>query len=472
MIDGCEEKIFRILSKVIKSGGKKFIIYPFGKYGRLTQSILNDRFKICEEMIIDNNINMQGVYSVKVLEHYTLADDEYILFTGRNWNVCCEMIKELKMCIPENKIISFFSDELALYNVNHSDFTKNALLVYLTIPFKTEAKTEPHQNWWQIKEIARLLENFGYNVDVIDYYNEISRLEGGYDLVIDITSGANPTYSECIDDDTVRIAYLTGGNPAFSNAAEKERLHNLFLRRNVELSPRRQAKVIPKEIEIFDAVFCIGNRYTLKTYKEFTLPPVFFIRNHGYDFGDIFCLEGKKTTNFLFFGSAGQVHKGLDLLLEIFSEKNFPYDLYICSSFENEKDFVNAYYKELYKTENIHAVGWVDIYGKEFQHIVNRCTYGVFPSCSEARCGSVLTVMSAGIIPICSRECGLDDDEVMILEDCSLNTIRKTISYYAEKDIEWVGTTSNRMVEIVRTRYTRETFTKSIQEAFEKCLMG
>ncbi|WP_314621160.1 hypothetical protein, partial [uncultured Selenomonas sp.] len=101
-----------------------------------------------------------------------------------------------------------------------------------------------------------------------------------------------------------------------------------------------------------------------------------------------------------------QVHKGLDLLLEIFGQKDFPFELYICSSFQSEKEFCEVYKSELFHTSNIHSVGFIDIMGEKFCEISEKCSFTILPSCSEGVAGSALTAMSAGIIPIVIRECG------------------------------------------------------------------
>lgn len=64
--------------------------------------------------------------------------------------------------------------------------------------------------------------------------------------------------------------------------------------------------------------------------------------------------------NFLWMGSLGLIHKGLDLLLEIFNELP-DYNLYICGSTKNEPEFEYLYFDELYRTKNIHTYGFVGV---------------------------------------------------------------------------------------------------------------
>ena len=125
--------------------------------------------------------------------------------------------------------------------------------------------------------------------------------------------------------------------------------------------------------------------------------------------------------HFLWLGSHGFVHKGLDLVLEAFAampeyhltvcgptkgevEKEFEKVLYV------EKDFEKTFYKELYQTSNIRTVGWVDVASPEFMQIANDCIGLINPSCSEGEGGAVVGCMHAGLIPIVSYESGVDID--------------------------------------------------------------
>ena len=51
-----EEKIRNAIKKAIADGRKDFVIYPYGKQGRLFKNILNNEFGIKEALIIDNGL--------------------------------------------------------------------------------------------------------------------------------------------------------------------------------------------------------------------------------------------------------------------------------------------------------------------------------------------------------------------------------------------------------------------------------
>ena len=108
--------------------------------------------------------------------------------------------------------------------------------------------------------------------------------------------------------------------------------------------------------------------------------------------------------------------------------------------------------------------------GEQFCEISEKCSFTILPSCSEGVAGSVLTAMSAGIIPIVSRECGFEDDEVIQLRDCDMETIEEAIRYYGEKDSEWIEQESIRVRQIVKDRYSRESFVQSVRAALQDVL--
>ena len=138
--------------------------------------------------------------------------------------------------------------------------------------------------------------------------------------------------------------------------------------------------------------------------------------------------------------------------------------------FLSEGAFCKAYEKELFNSLNIHPIGFVDIMSEQFRELAEQCSFALLPSCSEARAGAVLTAMSAGIIPIVSRECGFEDDEVIQLRDCELNTIEAAIRYYGEKDITWIEKESYRVRQIVKDRYSGESFIQSVRDALQNVL--
>jgi glycosyltransferase involved in cell wall biosynthesis len=102
--------------------------------------------------------------------------------------------------------------------------------------------------------------------------------------------------------------------------------------------------------------------------------------------------------------------------------------LHICGPIENEIDFVNVYTKELFETKNIITYGFVDINGDIFADILKKCSFVVFPSCSEGGCVSVLTAIgNGGLIPIISHETTISTGNEIWIENLTYEGIDKSI---------------------------------------------
>lgn len=354
-------------------------------------------------------------------------------------------------------------------NCNHIDSPKRCLLIYITHPFSADYPGFKHQNVWQCVELTRILGEFHYQVDVIDYRNQYARPVGKYDLVMGLIPRGIDVYSCHLKKNAKKIAYLTSSNLQVTNENEKKRLEDLYQRRGVRLEARRQAGQIEKKIEEFDGALFFGNDYNLKSYACFKMPPVYYLANNGYDYSFEINFT-KDPSKFLFFGSVGQVHKGLDLLLEVFSEIGEPYELFVCGQVDEEQDFAKEYEKELYQTHNIHTVGFIEVGSRQFEELVNKCAYLLLPSCAEGQAGSVTTVMSAGVVPICSKECGFDDDGVILLPDCSKETIRTYVLQYAEKDRKWVEKRSKEAYTFCTEHYSQISFSDSVRRGLFEIL--
>lgn len=384
------------------------------------------------------------------------------------------LMSKLKSVLDRHQKLRFFVKNIfgkgIIKNYYNTTYEKNCLMMYMIYPFKRPELDNFHQANWQEKQIAKMLSKRGYNIDIIDYNNTSIKLKNKYDLIIDLIPGKNPVFKKHMKEGCKTIAYLTGSNATFQNAAEKSRLADLEKRRGVALTPRRQSPYLTKDIENYTACFMIGNAYNWRTYDEFNLAPPYYIKNTGHIQKYIFNKSIKKKNYFLYFGSIGQVHKGLDLLLEVFSTMDSDCELFVCGLFEQEKDFTDEYKDILYKNPRIHAIGFVSVGSQQFDELTSVCTFSILPSCSEANAGAVLTSMSAGLIPICSYECGFEDDEVIHLKDCSIDTIRETILEYSQKDDEWIIQESRHAYDIVQKRYSKQNFIDSINYALEHVL--
>ncbi|MBP3817903.1 MAG: glycosyltransferase [Butyrivibrio sp.] len=372
------------------------------------------------------------------------------------------MLKKLKSLFVKKKNVKFIE------NVLKTNYEKNCLLLYVLDPFINGIK-ETHQNQWQVIELAKMIGGYGYNVDVGDYDYNPDTYNKKYDLLVDILPSENRTYFKNLKDDCIKIAYMTGTNQSVCREKQLNRLSRVNEKRNGDYSLIQDGEDVSKKIEEFDAMFFIGNDYTLKSYSEFKLPSVYYIKNNGYPV-EVNDNKNKNAKNFLFLGGVGQLRKGLDLLLDVFSTTCKDCNLYICSPFEKEKKFCQIYKKELYQTTNIHPVGVVDVQGDKAKEIFSKCTYLIVPSCAEGQMGSALIAMSAGVIPVLTRECGIDDGEFIPIESVGLDYLTNLIHELANKDSQWINSQVNLYKTIALSKYSKEAFLKSLKFALDNTI--
>jgi glycosyltransferase involved in cell wall biosynthesis len=344
--------------------------------------------------------------------------------------------------------------------------SKRALIVHLPEAFAGSTNDLRHQNRFQAVSIARLLGERGFSVDVVRYRGHVPETSGGYDLVVDLHPGMTQVHAR---DAAVRIAYITGSNPAFSNKAEAKRVVDAVHRGRRGLLPRRQVPEFSEaDLGRCDAMFFIGSERNLATYSGLRLPPASFIRNFAYP---VPAIERTVTdpASFLFLASGGQVHKGLDLLLEVFS-RNPQWTLHVCSNFHEEPEFLRAYRRELFGTRNIIPHGFQKLDSEEFAAIARVCSHVVLPSCSEANAGSVISGMSAWLVPVVSRECGFDDSEVVRLPDCSMSAIEGVLASRASTNTSTLSESMNAARRRAETHYTPKRFCESLASALDATL--
>jgi len=272
-----------------------------------------------------------------------------------------------------------------------------------------------------------------------------------------------------LNEDCAKIMHLDTAHILFHNAAEAKRLLQLQERRGVTLRPRR-FEMPNLGIEHADHATTGGNDFTIGTFKYankkiFRLPSPCAIMidwpKRKWD---------QCRNHFLWFSTGGLVHKGLDLALEAFKEMP-DYHLTVCAPVDREKDFVSAYYKELYEAPNIKTVGWVDVESSKFRDITATCGAMVNLSCSEGGTPAVKTCMHAGLIPIVSYESGVDVyDFGFTLKDCSIANIRNVIRHVATLPQNELDERARKTWTFARRYHTRKNFAKEYRRVIAEII--
>lgn len=341
---------------------------------------------------------------------------------------------------------------------------KKALLSYITQPFRLPPNHPGNirfSNNGIARGIVRALNELGYAVDVAEWQDRKFRPVNAYDVFIGHGGCNFESVSRFLPVSIPRIYFSTGSYWRFANDRAELRLKALEQRRGVKLLPERlNSKAEEWANEQADAIICLGNRHVRETYSRF--PNVYYLNNAAYpDARQLVPRDfSAARRNFLFFAGLGNVHKGLDLLLEAFSRSKA--HLYVCQ--EIGRKFGAVYSRELRDCPNIHLAGATEMRSPQFYRLIDKCAFAIHPSCAEGQPGSVLECMLHGLIPVLSRESNIDtDDYGVTLKDCSVEEILRTVNDLAGRPPEWCAEMS-RKAGMAVARFSEAAFVRNMKE--------
>jgi glycosyltransferase involved in cell wall biosynthesis len=350
----------------------------------------------------------------------------------------------------------------------HNGFNGNILLAYIIEPFLLkpgETVSTKHTHDWESLLIGKTFQKLGYAVDVIDYRNHQFTPKKDYSFFVSPRSFFTEI-GQKLNSDCIKIVHLETSHFLFNNTAAYKRSLDLQQRRGITLTSFKW--VGPNfAIEHADYATIKGNQFTVGTYAYANKP---FFQTNNPAVVSLAWPENKRfdacRKNFLWLGSKGLVHKGLDLVLEAFAEMP-DHHVTICGPIAQDKAFEKAYFKELYETSNIYTHGWIDVGSNDFITLANNCIGLIYPSCAEGQAGSVINCLQAGLIPVLSYESGVDvDDFGIILKNSTIRDIKDTvikISAYPEEKLKYMA---KKAWEYANRNHTKERF----QEDYEQII--
>jgi len=346
----------------------------------------------------------------------------------------------------------------------------NVLLAYFTEPFllpEGSGLLRSHAHFEESRLIANTFLNMGYAVDVIDYRNTVFPADKQYAYFVSARTNFE-LYANKLNSGCVKIAHMDMAHWLFNNPAAYNRCVNVLNRRGTALASISKIQEFNWAIEHADYAVVLGNSFTRGTY-EYANKPIYTINNISVvEFESPENKDFDKIRNtFIWLGSDGIIHKGLDIALEAFS--GLPdHKLIVCGPIAKDKRFEREYAEELYNTESIITHGWVDVGSDEFVSVCNNSLGIMYPSASEGQAGSVVTCMHAGLIPVISYESGIDvGDHGVILNDCSVDSMRREIIQLSDYPVETLKTMAMKTWQSARNNFSREYYKKKHKEIIE-----
>lgn len=290
-----------------------------------------------------------------------------------------------------------------------------------------------------------------------------------YDIII----GQGPAYIDICKDhpNSKKILFCTENNPIVVEEKYKERA-DYFVRRHPGLKSfvkKRRLMFFTKEhLEISEDLILMNSKYNERSFQPYfrniyrinvnaVLNPLFNVSKLNDDISSI-----KK--NILVFGCTGFIHKGIDILLDSF--KGLPdVKLLIYGINKKEKHLFN-----ILKSESTIDCGFVNVSSQDFlAKVVQQSLFVILPSCSEGMSSGIATCMSHGLIPIITKDCGFEDNEdIIVLSDYTVETVRKTIKEVIKIDDNELRNRRLRLIEYANNQFSIQHFSNSIKLIFEK----
>lgn len=440
----------------------------------LESGFTEEKKQICLQCLIEiqnysQSLNLEItslVYCITELMHKDMNMELYSKI-----DMFLQKTEEIFINIYKSNISSEDSyKEEYIENYFKTDYEKTAILVYILRPFIFPELPVSHTNQVEAKIIARAISEKGFNVDLVNsrYTGEIDYEK--YDFII----GEGLVFEKICKNkkkDAKAVYYLTRASSYFANMAALRR-YRYFEERNhyfpsfERFSP--DLLDLPALTEINTAI-CLGNEHTISTYKDM-FSKIYPLNVTGFtQFPYSGINKSNNTKNFLWYGGAGAIHKGLDLCIEAF--RLLPdLNLHIVGGVSSE--FYNFYKKDIEQSENIFYYDFLLKDSEEFRYVCEECTFSLSPSCSESQSTAVITTMFSGILPVCTKECGIDVETCggFLIEDIAIDSMRDFIKKLSNIDMQELQERQNRVYAYVMDHHSEENYYNSFKKILKNIL--
>ena len=317
-----------------------------------------------------------------------------------------------------------------------------------------------HSNSGELKAIVKIFNELQFNVDIIHYSNQRKINYKNYDVIFGFGEAFENSF---VQKGLKRIYYATGAHVCYQNYIEIKRVQEVNNKYNSNILPKR---LVPwnwsMSTSMSNALIVVGNEWTKSTYEKYTSKQVYPINATALKNEN--CLTIAKDIEntkkeFLWFGSNGLIHKGLDLCLEFFT-MHHDLTLHICGQMED--DFYETFY-EYMQYKNIFYHGFIDVASAKFIEITSKCSYSILPTCSEGQSTSLLTTMGAGLIPVSTVFSGIDINKYGILiKDLNNDSIEIAVNQCVNLDLQMIESSSNKCIEYIQENHSVVVFEKTL----------
>lgn len=330
---------------------------------------------------------------------------------------------------------------------------------------KEMAVEAQHTNRYEYCQIIHYFINKNYILDICAC-NDTDIIAYAQKQQYDVIFGLGEVFRKVSPQSTAfKILYLTENPYKISYEREMERIQYFYQRHKIKTNLVRTGAFFQENDEkLADAIICMGDTKYL-SHLDVTVKriwPTAFINAHPIKF------DKRRLQNFLVLGTDGFIHKGIDLLIEVFSRHN-DWNLYLCGS------NIHGTLKKLRYlpvSNNIHDCGYINVMSEQFVELAEKCMYILLPSCSEAPSTAVLTGMVHGLLPIIMLGNGMDNfsEYCLYFDDFHVDSMEKTlcnaVSYSQIKCVE----KAIEIMQFAKKEFTIDNFSQNITTIFNELL--
>ena len=322
-----------------------------------------------------------------------------------------------------------------------------------------------HTNLQEMFQIIKVLIDMDFCIDVCACNNKDAELEMPSDYY-DYIFGFGDMFrlAKKNNPKAHTIMYMTENPYKFSKSAEQLRINYFYERTGKKISFARTGKFYLEDDELMaDAIICLGEKKYYDNTLTYRVYPSAF-KNNMYSSNNC---ENRKITNFLVFGVKGFVHKGNDLLVEVF-KKHPEWQLYMCGREINDE----CKKLGIQLPQNVIDCGFVNVDSDKFLKLAESCPFVLLPSCSEGMSTSLLTCMCHGQIPVTMRGTGLDElgEYCEYFEDYHIDILENKLIELTNKNMKEITEKSNKIYQYANEAFTLENFTNNIKICLEEIL--
>ncbi|WP_439839356.1 hypothetical protein [Aeromonas caviae] len=378
-------------------------------------------------------------------------------------------------------ILNFFIKGLKLFFIRYfyikfsrAENSKKALVSFIIHPFyqnKSSTYKNLHPNVLEARAIVDTLLELGFNVTIVDYRRK--KIFGKYDLAF----GFGDCFEFCVKNGLSKRSFLYSTGSPFPEQNNRALTSYVRAKKNLGFKSADFSNFIRlteaqwyHQLLFSDAVIAIGNKFTAGLFDNYGhtvkyLPAVAYVNYRSVTELHKFKENSHKTI--VWFGGKGSIHKGLDLCISAALKMNF--NLVIAGELTSEIVFFENY---LVQYDNIKYLGFVDIFSPGFISILDDATFAILPSCSEGTATSLVSLVSSGgLIPIITKECGIDlDDDFIEIKQLTCESVEHAIDLALKINSEELLARSIRLQEKFIRKYNYEEFCENLHLSVKELL--